>query len=205
MNAPTLPAHEFHLALADALFAPAEGSGRTLAVVPAGITRLTWDASLTPALTAVKANDLHQGPLLEPLAARDGQPRLLLALAPHQDATVNGAPAPRLTLLAEGDRFHFDAGPLFRLDLFHQPQLGPVPPALIGVPCAVCSLALAEGTRCLVCSCSTPMHAAEDETQPGALACAQMVTHCPHCQQPVRLVPGYGEHSGREELSHPHE
>jgi hypothetical protein len=116
-------------------------------------------------------------------------------------ATVNGAPAPRLCLLSEGDLFHFQAGPAFKLLLYFRPQVAPVPQALVGVPCAVCSLALAEGDRCLVCECETPVHAAEDETQPGALACVKMVTHCPHCQARIRLVPGYGERSGADHAS----
>jgi hypothetical protein len=207
MSAAYLPSREFHLALADAPL-PAVGPAglvfgeicTTPVIIPDGVSRLAWDAAGLPTLDRP-----HATLRLEPVVSADGQPRLLLATPPQQPATVNALPAPRLALLSEGDRFHFDEGPLFRLDLFFRPLIGPVPTRLIGVPCGVCSLALAAGDRCLICTCSTPMHAAEDESQPGALACAKMISHCNHCQQLVRLTPAYGDRSGLIEPHHPHE
>ena len=158
-------------------------------VVPSGVSSLDWN---TPAGVSLSPASGH-APRLEALLSRPNEPCLLLASSPQCRASINGLPAPRLALLSEGDRFHFDAGPAFRVALFHRPRLGPAPAEVIGVSCPVCTLALTEGDRCLVCSCGTPLHAAEDESREGALACVRVVTLCPHCQQPVRLVPGYGE------------
>ena len=168
----------------------AQAAGTDPIIVPPGVSRLTWletGARLHP------ATQLTTGPRLEPLNTCRPERRLLLACAPATVAHVNGLPARRLTLLTEADRFHFATGPLFRVAVFHRPQVGPVPSPLVGTACAVCTLALAAGDRCFVCPCGTPLHTAEDESAEGALSCVKMVTHCPHCQQPVRLVPGYGE------------
>jgi len=211
--APALPAIEFHLSSQSAgSEPPTDGAPSNHAgpadgpsVVALGASSLSWHGRTAISLQPTGLNLPSPTAFLEPLLSRPADPRLLLVSPPGATLRVNGAPAPRLTLLSEGDRFHFDAGPLISVSVFYRPQLGPVPSNLVGTPCAVCSLALAAGDRCLVCSCSTPMHAAEDESQPGALACVKMVSLCPHCQSPVRLVPGYGERSAINELSHPHE
>ena len=200
MNAHAISPREFHLftesfassmAVQPPLVPPVAEATRTAPlIVPPGVSRLTWaesGARLRPALESASAASL------EPITARHPESRMLLACAPGTAAYVNGLPAPRLSLLSEADCFHFDSGPLFRVAVFYHPQIGPAPSHLFGTACAVCTLALAPGDRCFVCPCGTPLHAAEDESSEGALACVKMVTHCPHCQQPVRLVPGYGE------------
>ena len=203
MNATTQLSTEFHLLAVDHCACPEAPSPSAPSrvstapaplVVPSGVSSLAWNS---PGEVSFAPASGH-APRLEALFSRPNEPRLLLASSPQCRASINGLPAPRLALLTEGDRFHFDAGPAFRVALFHRPRLGPAPAEIVGVPCPICTLALAEGDRCFVCPCGTPLHAAEDESSEGALACVKMVTHCPHCQQPVRLEPGYGELSRHE-------
>lgn len=194
MTAPAVTPAEFHLLVA----APgghleSDPSALEPLIVPQGVSSFACETPNAISLTSASARAFTHAFRLEPMLSRPNEPRLLLASPAACRARVNGLPAPRLILLAEGDRFHFDAGPAFRVALFHRPRLGPSPAELAGVPCPICTLALAEGDRCLVCPCGTPLHAAEDESREGALACAKMITHCPHCRHPVRLVPAYGE------------
>jgi len=202
MNAPAQPSSEFHLIAIDLCGSPesdaepgsgAVSSGPVPLVIPSGVSRLVWMNPAQVSLQSTTARPCDSNPLLEPLLSRPNEPRLLVACAPQRRASINGVPAPRLALLTEGDRFHFDAGPAFRVALFHRPRRAAAPAEVIGVTCPVCTLALAEGDRCLVCACGTPLHAAEDASRDGALCCVKMISHCPHCQQPIRLVPGYGE------------
>lgn len=194
LRAPAAVASEFHLFAAPPPGSSAAGSSSLPPlVVPPGVSALSCMGSDAPALTSPAS--LSDAPLLrlEPLLSRPSEPRLLLASSARCHASVNGLPAPRLVLLVDGDRFHFDAGPVFRVALFHRPRLGPAPSEVVGLSCPVCTLPLAEGDRCLVCACGTPLHYADDESREGALVCATVVTHCPHCQQPVRRTPGYRE------------
>jgi hypothetical protein len=193
MNAPAVPPAEFHLLVADSGGLQESAPALEPLIVPSGVSSLHCGMANEFSLSSTSAPAFTHSFRLEPMFSRPNEPRLLLASPPACRASINGVPAPRLTLLMEGDRFHFDAGPAFRVALFHRPRLGPAPAEMIGVACPICTLALAEGDRCFVCPCGTPLHAAEDETREGALACAKMITHCPHCQQPVRLVSGYGE------------
>jgi hypothetical protein len=188
---------EFHLVTFD-LCGPAESDSMSPTAaaplaVPCGVSFLVLKDAPQLFLQSPPEYRTHRAPRLEPLFSRPAEPRLLLDTGSSPGASINGVPAPRLTLLTDGDWFHFEAGPVFGVALFYRPRLGPAPTEVIGVACPVCTLALAEGDRCLVCPCGTPLHAAEDEPRDGALCCTKLVTHCPHCQQPVRLVPGYGE------------
>ena len=194
---PTSTSAEFHLLVADpeGLIASDSHSRKPL-VLPRGVSSLTCETSNSFAPVPPSSNSIEETFRLEPLFSRPLEPRLLLASPARFRASLNGMPAPRLALLSEGDRFHFDTGPAFRVALFHRPRLGPAPVEVIGVACPVCTLPLAEGARCYVCSaCGTPFHAAEDETLKDALSCAKMISHCSSCQQPIRLVPCYGERS----------
>jgi hypothetical protein len=188
---------EFHLYAADADGHLESGSDSLKPlVVPQGVSSLTGETSNALALSPPSSNSTDDTLRLEPLFSRPLEPRLLLANPPRFRAIVNGMPSPRLALLSEGDRFHFATGPAFRVALFHRPRLGPAPVEVIGVACPVCTLPLTEADRCYVCSaCGAPFHAAPHETREGALACAKMISHCSSCQQPIRLVPGYGERS----------
>ena len=194
---PTSTPAEFHLLVADpeGLIASDSDSLKPL-VLPRGVSSLTCKTSNSLAPVPPSSNSIEDTFRLEPLFSRPLEPRLLLASPARFRASVNGMPAPRLALLSEGDRFHFNTGPAFRVALFHRPHLGPTPVDVIGVGCPVCTLPLTAADRCFVCStCRTPFHAAEDETLEGALSCAKMISHCGSCQQPIRLAPGYGERS----------
>lgn len=189
--APDAAPAEFHLLAAGAVGAlPAAGPALKPLVVPPGVSCLTVETADTLALTPRSVEDAA---CVEPMLSRPGEPRLLLASPPGFRSLINGLPAPRLALLSEGDRFQFDAGPSFQVALFFRPRLGAAPLEVAGMPCPVCTIALAEGERCLVCPCGTPLHAALDESVEGALACARMISQCPACQRPVRLEAGYGE------------
>jgi len=186
---------EFHLIALDHC-AEQEPESASLAplplVIPSGVSRLTMENGAQVSLRPDTASSFVSGLRLEPLFSRPSEPRLLLAIPARHSASVNGVPAPHLALLTEGDRFQFDTGPAFRVALHHRPRLEAVLAAMAGVVCPVCTLALADGDLCFVCPCGTPFHA-EDESREGALCCVRMITHCPHCQQAVRLVAGYGE------------
>ena len=196
MTASAAAPAEFHLFVADADRRLASDSDTLKPLIlPRGVSTLTCQSPNAPALTpsAQETDDTFR---LEPIFSRPLEPRLLLASPARFRVSVNGMPAPRLTLLSEGDRFHFDTGPAFRVALLHRPHVGPAPAEVIGVACPVCTLPLAETDRCFVCStCGAPFHAAEDETREGALSCARMISHCSSCQQPIRLAPCYGERS----------
>ena len=202
MNATAQLLAEIHLLAVDLCDSPVVSSSSALArassapaplVVPPGVSSLAWSSPGEVSFSSASGHLSGRAPRLEALLARPSEPRLLLTSSPECRTSINGVPAPRLALLSEGDRFHFDVSPAFRVALFRRPRLGPAPAEVVGISCPVCTLPLAEEDRCLVCACGTPLHAAEDESREDALSCVRMVTHCPHCQQPVRLVPGYGE------------
>jgi hypothetical protein len=187
---------EFHLLVADPDGLMVSDSDSKPLRVPQGVSSLTREIPHALAPSPLSSNSIEDTFRFEPLFSRLLEPRLLLANPARSRAIVNGMPTPRLALLSEGDRFHFNSGPAFHVALFHRPGLGPAPVEVIGVACPVCTLPLAAADRCFVCStCSTPYHAAADETREGALVCAKMISRCASCQQPIRLVPGYGERS----------
>jgi hypothetical protein len=94
-------------------------------------------------------------------------------------------------VLSNADEFYFDDTCTFRVAVYHIPHLGPVPEPLAGALCPICATGVNAGDRCLVCSCGAPLHAAEDETVEGALACVRLTRECPRCQQVLRLTPAY--------------
>lgn len=192
--APVTPPAEFHLLATDTIGAVEPGgSALEPLVVPPGVSGLACERPDTLTLTPCSASTVEDIARFEPMLSRPNEPRLLIAAPARVRASINGLPAPRLALLSEGDRFQFDAGPSFRVALFYRPRLGAASAEVIGVSCPVCTIALAEGDRCLVCPCGTPLHAAPAEAVENALDCARLVSQCPVCERPVRLEAGYGE------------
>jgi hypothetical protein len=196
MNAKCLSSSEVHLFPRERLASePGEGqsagSSPPPLVLAGGPARLEVDPAGRPRLIPVPAEGHHAAHLVEPIIARGPQPRLLLISPPGAPTRVNGLPAPPVTVLGPGDEFHVAPSCSFTVAIYHRPYHGAVPPELTDVACPVCTIPLRPGDRCLVCLCGAPLHAAEDETVAGALACARMASACPRCQQPLRLEPAY--------------
>lgn len=199
MTAKANASFEFHLFVEEVLAESGDDEKQNRAeplMLASGPARLGRDAAGRPALAFSSGEGADAGAWLEPLTGREAQPRLLLLSPPESCVRINGLRAPPIAILSAKDRFSFDASCTFRVAIYYRPKIGLVPSDLVGAACPVCTIPLLEGDRCLICChCGIPLHAAEDESVPGALACAGMASECPRCQHPVRLVPGYSEGS----------
>lgn len=214
MSTRTLPSSEIHLFLSTFEgTTPGRSSGagvdeaepgpaplpRPLVVPPAPV-RLEWNTAgeprLAPGDPGAGSADQAAGPWLEALIGSGMPPRLLLLAPAGRRPRVNGGPGSRITLLRGADEFYFDGSCTFRVAIFDRPQLGLAPAALAGQPCAVCTTPVQAEDRCLICACGAALHAAEEETAEGALACVHLTRECPRCQRPLLLVPGYEDAAG---------
>lgn len=150
--------------------------------VPPGCSFLT--AGTLPSLSDTPPNGLA----LEPVLNRQRQPRLLLINSFPDRLQVNGEPAPRVTLLREGDRFQWDDGPPFHLTIYRRPQIGPAPADKVGKPCPICLTPFSSDPASITysCSCGSVYHL----DGPDKLECARAVQQCA-CGQAITLKEGY--------------
>lgn len=178
---PPAPALELHL-----ITEPLAGAAPPPYPVPAGVSRL---AGRVPALSAPV--------VLEPVRQQQGQLRLLARFAQAGAAQVNGASAPSTVVLAPGDWFRCDAGPVVRVALFYRPQIGPPPAAVLGKPCPVCSVPFTPAATCLACPCGVVLHCERDAEK--GLQCAQLRRTCPRCGRDLAQEAAYVSPGGSDE------
>jgi hypothetical protein len=192
---------EFHLiaepAMHDArshpVSAAAAGTNGLIPVPPPAVVlpnepaRLQRGAGVLPSPLPLMPGDASADVVVEPVWG--SPPPRLLVLTPRPGALrVNGAAAPRLTLLREGDTVQWSADIAFQVAIFHRPHIGLPDAAQVGRPCPVCTLAITETTRVYVCShCGTALHCEEIE---GGFECARLRTECT-CGHPIAFHEGY--------------
>jgi len=186
---PDSPA-EFHL-LADRVGAPTAGVPQQplAAVLPEQPAQLRVDANHSPTAMVLDESAAPVGPIVQPLWSAQ-PPRLLFLAEGHDAVRVNGVPAPRVTLLREGDHVQWNEEVAFQVAIFRRPRIGAPEAGQIGKPCPVCTLPVAESTRVYVCAhCGTAMHCEEIE---GGFECARLRSECT-CGRPINFHAGYAQ------------
>ena len=126
--------------------------------------------------------------LVESFTTQNQQLRLFAKFPLETVVQVNGAPAPRVVVLAPGDFVQWNDKLAFYVLAYHKPQIGPPPASILGKLCPVCKLPFAPDTVCVACACGVHLHCVPAE--PG-LRCAQWRRNCLVCARPLVLTEGY--------------
>ncbi len=160
-----------------------EDAGGTRLELPDGVSWLSLPArrarkSKAPRLLRRRPRG-REAVALEPIRSESG-PSLLMMRPGSLDARLNGAPAPRLTLLHSGDLLWLDGAGLMAVEMAREISAAPATEEQAAHACPVCRGPIAVGEQVLTCSgCSSALH---DEPE---LGCARLVGTCPVCSTPT--------------------
>jgi len=154
--------------------------------VPKGVSYVRMGRRLRVTKKAPKAGMACGA--LEPV--RSGRrDRLLLLAAPGGRVRRNGAPAPQVVLLAEGDQVQWpDSRGICHVSRLSGRQVETVSADLVGSICPVCLTPFRDGTTVLRCAfCGQPLHLEAEDKGDERLDCARVCSACPTCQREVLL------------------
>jgi hypothetical protein len=136
----------------------------------------------------VHAFELDETILFEPI---DLEGRVALAMTTPRGRRVrlNGASAPRVSVLRVGDQVQLE-DVVLHVTYMRRPRVGPPPKTLVGKPCGLCSVPFTETSTVVAHDCNTYLHLEPEEGAAGdPLRCALL--GCPVCNEPVSLEDGY--------------
>ena len=126
---------------------------------------------------------------------REGAPKLLMLIPGGRTVTVNGVPAPVVSLLGERDEVAFDRSSRFiaHVAVYLNPRIGPPEEGEIGDTCPVCKAKFTRETTVYRChNCSSALHHEGEEKPEGdRLECAGICTECPICHAAIQTSAGY--------------
>lgn len=145
------------------------------------------------ALTITSGKDHKQDALLVMESTRPptGQAvRTIVLTPPCRRTRINGAAAPRVAVVKQGDEISFDDAPTIHVSILEKPFVGPAPAESNGLICPVDKAAIQPGQRVWQCPhCLSVVHHAE----PGSPEAGEGYTclklcggKCPVCSRPVR-------------------
>ena len=158
--------------------------------VPQGATNLTITDEGLAVLVAEAPDDGSPSWRVEALH-HEAQPQLLVVSTQQHRLTVNGQPAPVVTLLRPGDHVQTAAGGEFFLALYDEPRIGPPAPLSVGQECLLCRVRFEKTStvyRCWYCDTHFHLEGAD------GLDCGRVTSECLHCQKPVRLERGFSHY-----------
>jgi len=118
----------------------------------------------------------------------------LLVLCPPDARTlkINGRRTFPVELLGLGDQLQL-GNHILHVTIFNRPVIEPATAALEGRPCDYCRIGVQTGKVVYHCPCDAILHCEPGEVDPAAerLQCAQAISVCPKCQEPILLEKGY--------------
>jgi len=136
-------------------------------------------------------------------AGADGRDDASRSLAAR--VRVNGAPAPAVAILREGDELRVadasGAESVCLVALYHRPSIGPASAEEAGRTCPVCRTPIVLDKVRYACTCGALLHcessAGEERSETDLapaddrLECARVYSECPACYAPIVMAAGY--------------